>query len=420
VTLSGDNSGWSGGFNFFGPNTHTLYLGHTNALGSGTLTMEAGNLTVVSAAANLSGGLGVTNAIVMTGNPVTINLANDLLLSGPISGGSNFVKSGSATLILAGSNTFTGNLSISDGPLFVNSPGSLAVGSTVAVNAGGTLGGNGTLNGAVTINPGGTLAPGANAIGKLTINNSLALTAMSRTLMELNTATNDVVVGLTTLTYGGTLAVTNLSGTLVAGDSFKLFDAAGYTGTFATIVPGFPGAGLVWDTSTLTSDGTLRIVGCGPSILTQPLGRAAIVGSAASFSVTAATQLGKTNYYRWRFEGLPISGATNRTLALSSVQTTNFGGYSVVVNNGECDSQSQTAQLTQAVSPAFLPVGLNRTTINLSFLTESGPTYLVEYKDTLTDATWKSLSSLVGTGSPETVTDTTANSLARFYRIRVQ
>ena len=58
----------------------------------------------------MSVGLGVTNAIVMTGNPLSFNLTNDLLLSGPISGGSNFVKSGGATLILSGSNTFTGNL----------------------------------------------------------------------------------------------------------------------------------------------------------------------------------------------------------------------------------------------------------------------------------------------------------------------
>ena len=67
LTLSGNNSGWSGGFNFFGP--ITLYLGHTNALGSGTVTMDAGTLPVIGAAADLSGGLGVTNAIVIAAIP---------------------------------------------------------------------------------------------------------------------------------------------------------------------------------------------------------------------------------------------------------------------------------------------------------------------------------------------------------------
>jgi autotransporter-associated beta strand protein len=420
MTLSGDNSGWSGGFYFSGP--ITLYLGHTNALGSGPLTMDAGTSPVISTAADLSGGLGVTNAIIMSGNPATINLTNNLLLSGPISGDSNFVKSGSATLILGGSNTFTGKLTISDGPLFVNSPGVLSAGSTVAVNAGGTLGGNGTLNGAVTINPGGMLAPGTNAIGLLHINNALTLAAGSRTVMEISKTlgTSDAVVGLASVSYSGTLTIINLGGTLVAGDHFKLFDAAGYSGGFATIVPEFPGAGLAWDTSTLTSDGTLRVVGCGPNILTQPSGRAAVVGGAASFLVTAATFPGKTNYYQWRFEGVAVPGATDRTLAMSSVQATNFGGYSVVVNNGQCDSYSLTVQLTHAVSPAFLPIRLNLTTISLSFPTESGPIYLVEYKNALTDATWMSLSSLGGTGGTETVTDTIAISLARFYRIRVQ
>src|SRR6185295_18729872 len=42
-------------------------------------------------------------------------------------------------------------------------------------------------------------------------------------------------------------------------DSFKLFDATSYGGSFASIVPANPGSGLAWDTSTLTTDGTLRV-----------------------------------------------------------------------------------------------------------------------------------------------------------------
>ena len=50
--------------------------------------------------------------------------------------------------------------------------------------------------------------------------------------MKLNktSGTNDVLSMGGTLTYGGMLNVTNLSGTLAAGDSFKLFNASGYTG----------------------------------------------------------------------------------------------------------------------------------------------------------------------------------------------
>jgi hypothetical protein len=72
--------------------------------------------------------------------------------------------------------------------------------------------------------------------------------------------TQDQIVGVASLTYGGTLQVTNLAGALAAGNAFKLFDAQNYSGAFASISPATPGPNLLWDTSTLTTDGTLRIV----------------------------------------------------------------------------------------------------------------------------------------------------------------
>jgi hypothetical protein len=73
------------------------------------------------------------------------------------------------------------------------------------------------------------------------------------------TGTNDLITGLASVTYGGTLAVNNLSGTLTTSDSFKLFSAGTYSGAFASITPATPAVGLAWNTNTLTTDGTLRI-----------------------------------------------------------------------------------------------------------------------------------------------------------------
>ena len=39
----------------------------------------------------------------------------------------------------------------------------------------------------------------------------------------------------------------------------KLFDATAYSGEFANFNPATPGAGLLWDTSTLATDGVLRV-----------------------------------------------------------------------------------------------------------------------------------------------------------------
>ena len=134
------------------------------------------------------------------------------------------------------------------------------------MNSGGTLIGNGTIGGAVTNQSGGTFAPGAdaNSIGTLTINNSLTLQPGSTTFIKVTKngdgTADDTIIGVTALNFGGTLQVTNLSGTaLAAGDAFPIFSSTIYHGAFAAIVPATPGLGLVWNTNTLETDGTLRV-----------------------------------------------------------------------------------------------------------------------------------------------------------------
>src|SRR5207245_3725805 len=75
-------------------------------------------------------------------------------------------------------------------------------------------------------------------------------------------ATNDVLATAGVLTYGGTLSLTNLGGTLTSNSTFKLFSAApgNYSGSFSAIVPASPGGGLGWNTNTLSTDGVLRFV----------------------------------------------------------------------------------------------------------------------------------------------------------------
>ena len=189
--------------------------------------------------------------------------ANNTSRCGPIQGVSWFTKDGNAALILWATNSYPGPTVVSNGVLVVS--GRIEGGGAVTVAAGATLGGSGSLDGSVSVQAGGMLSPG-NAIGTMTVNNTLTLAAGSTTMMQLNKAgaTNDQVRGITTLTYGGTLAVTNLAGTLAAGDSFKLFDATNYTGAFAAISPATPGIGIVWDGSYLPVNGTLRVAAVPP------------------------------------------------------------------------------------------------------------------------------------------------------------
>jgi hypothetical protein len=57
--------------------------------------------------------------------------------------------------------------------------------------------------------------------------------------------------------------------------------------------------------------------------------------------------------------------------------------------------------------------------INLSFPTDTGSTYTVQYKTNLTDVSWQTLTSTNGTGATAVVTDT-PDSGQRFYQLLIQ
>ena len=171
--------------------------------------------------------------------------------------------------------------------------------------AGGILAGAGTVNGPTIVQSGGTLSPGVAGLGTLTINNTLNLQGTLAVDINKTTGTNDVIIGLTTVTYGGTLAVTNLSGTLTTNDSFKLFSATAYTGAFASITPAAPASGLAWNTNTLTTDGILRVATAGPS------GPATITNSVSGNTLTLSWPAGQGWLLQVQTNSLSIGLGTN-------------------------------------------------------------------------------------------------------------
>jgi uncharacterized repeat protein (TIGR01451 family) len=81
-----------------------------------------------------------------------------------------------------------------------------------------------------------------------------------------------------------------------------------------------------------------------PFIIEQPLAQAEFVGSNVTFVVAAdgAPPLS----YQWRFGNSPIANATNSTLLLTNVQTSDAGDYSVVITNRYGSVTSTNATLT--------------------------------------------------------------------------
>jgi subtilisin family serine protease len=138
---------------------------------------------------------------------------------------------------------------------------SFANGVSVAARA--TLAGAATVVGSV-INDG-TVAPGL-ALGRLNVTGSVSNSPAARTVLEVNNAagTNDSLFVTGSLHYGGTLGITNVSGTpYTNGQVLKLFNAGGgYTGGFAAIE--FPGV-AVYDAANLLVDGTITVISALPA-----------------------------------------------------------------------------------------------------------------------------------------------------------
>jgi autotransporter-associated beta strand protein len=241
------------------------------------------------------------------------------------------VKTGTGMLVLSGANTYSGGTTVSGGTLMASNIAGSATGSgAVTVDAGGALAGNGIISGAVSVNSGGVFAPGPGpGFGAMIISNNLTLAGGSTTTVQVRHSprTNDVATVTGTLAEGGTLYVADGgAGGFAAGDSFKLFNAVTFSGTFTNFVlPSLTGK-LAWNTSVVKNIGTLSIVA-----LTAPL--------------IANVQLSGTN--------LVISGSGGTTnwpyVVLTSTNLTSLAWTPVVTNQFDAGGNFN---FTNKVSPA--------------------------------------------------------------------
>ena len=242
-------------------------------------------------------------------------------------------KVGTGNWTLTGANTYSGGTIVDGGTLTVNNTSGTGTGTgSVTVNTGATLAGTGIISGATTINSGATIAPGSGGIGTLTINSSVTLAAGSTTRIEINKTSNtkDFLDASGALTFGGNLIVTNLSGTLAEGDSFKIFDAASYGGSFSSMTLPAVAANLMWYTGTLNTSGTITVVN------TNFVAPQSIIWAGDSVA-----NLWNTTALNWTL----ISGGPARAFANSDTVTfTNSGSTSPAIN------------LTIAAAPANMTV----------------------------------------------------------------
>ncbi|MGG4776011.1 autotransporter domain-containing protein [Paenalcaligenes sp. Me52] len=164
LTLNGSNT-HAGGLLL---NAGSLEVGNNKALGSGELVV-ASNTSLDS-----SVDVVLSNKVVLQGELKVLG-SKALTVEGDIRGNGSLSKLGTATLTLAGHNTYTGDTSVKAGRLQLQANSSLAS-AQVMVESGATLAGQGVLAGNVQVESGAVLAPGeAIGTGNLTIQGDLAM-----------------------------------------------------------------------------------------------------------------------------------------------------------------------------------------------------------------------------------------------------
>ena len=286
---------------FFRMLAGTLTLGNDNAVATNCFVKTDGGILDLAGFNQTVAGLAnyratpvttIANSSTVQDSRLTVlTMPGDLpwisgcVIADSIAGGTrrmSLTLDGGATLVLTNASTYSGDTMVAAGTLALSGSGAILNSSPINLAAGTTLDASARTDNILTLGVGQILkGDGAfNVLGSLKNNGTIELKVGKAGA----TLSNDSINGLTSVTYGGTLKLdVTASPALTTSDSFKLFAATGYEGAFASISPSVPVFGLAWDTSTLATDGILRIKQ-GPA--TNPTSiTAAVVGGGSSLQI---------------------------------------------------------------------------------------------------------------------------------------
>lgn len=346
VTVRGNNSVWAntdllrvgefGSFNTLlitnggAVQAANMYVGEVSGSGN-LLSVGSGTLTVTNATSDavldvrrgstvLNGGIITTDALLLnndSGAPGA--LGTFAFNTGTLYTRAATVANGTVFSVGNGSNPATYQMSGSPTNLH-----SFADGFNISSNS--TLTGNGTISGPLVISSGGTLAPGT-SFGKIILNSAPYL--QGTLAMEIgkfgSALTNDQLQVTGPFIFGGVLSVTKIGfpTALASGDSFKLFNAGSYLGSFTSVLLPLLAPGLSW-TNTLALNGTIAVTGT--AIVPPPsISGLTKTGTNLIFNITGGAAGGSWNLLTSTNVALPLaSWTTNRSGVFDGSGNVNF------------------------------------------------------------------------------------------------
>ncbi len=179
----------------------------------------------------------------------------DSVWSNDISGTGGFSKAGAGMLTLTGTNTYTGDTTITGGILRVD--GSIAS-SDLTVTSGATLRGIGTVGNTLLA---GVLSPG-NSVGTLTVQGNLTLQDGATYLYEIDAQQNGdlvIVSGTTTIADGAIFELSAEDGVYL-DQLYPVIQSGTLNGTFENLHTNYTFIDLDFISTTTTSGGELGVV----------------------------------------------------------------------------------------------------------------------------------------------------------------
>ena len=114
---------------------------------------------------------------------------------------------------------------------------------------------------------------------------------------------------------------------------------------------------------------TTNLVAATPTISTQPAAASRSYGQSVTFSVTASVGDGGTLSYQWLKGGVAVSGATSLSLAISSLELSDAGSFSVIVTNTLANA------LSTAVTSNSASLTVNKASQSTLTVTSTSGTY---------------------------------------------